>query len=113
MLKMLLLLVLLYLVGGGSASAQAASATVTLQFNSPPSTAVTCTPNYPSGQQSFPLPQAAGAVMATCAVQPTTWLGKLTVTGNSAFGVNGTQIVVGSAGYNTSGSVTLTVTATP
>ena len=95
------------------AFAQAAQTTVTLQFNSPPSTSVSCTANYPTGQSFFTLPLAAGAVVANCTVQPSAWLGSLSVSGNAAFGVNGTQLVVGSGGYNTAGSVSLTVTATP
>jgi hypothetical protein len=77
--------------------------------NSPASTSVTCTRS--SG--AFTLPVAAGTVVATCTVAPTTWLGTLAVSGNSAFGMNGSQVVVGSGGYDTTGSVSLTVTATP
>lgn len=112
-MRRLVFLSCLAAIAASAQTARAAQATVTLQFSSPTSTSITCTPHYASGQTSFPLPQAAGAVMAVCTVQPNTWLGSLAVSGNTAFGINGTQIVVGPNGYNTAGSVSLTVTATP
>lgn len=88
----------------------AANITVSIVFNGPASTAVSCNAGGP-----FTVPVAAGTRVASCAVSPSNWSGALTLSGSQAanFAMSGTNIVVGANAITTPGTVTLTVTATP
>ncbi|MBV8739840.1 MAG: hypothetical protein JO007_21815 [Alphaproteobacteria bacterium] len=91
-------------------TASAANTTVSIVFNSPASTGISCTAGGP-----FTVPVAAGTQIATCAVNPSNWSGALTLSGSQAsnFALSGTNIVVGTNPITTAGTVTLTLTATP
>jgi hypothetical protein len=91
-------------------SAFAANTTVSIIFNSPASTGISCTAGG-----LFTVPVAAGTQVASCAVSPSNWSGALTLSGSQAanFAMSGTNIVVGNNSITTAGTVTLTVTATP
>jgi hypothetical protein len=94
--------------------------TLTLNFvTGSESTGITATANYPSGATAFTIPLAAGTVVATAVVTPSSWSGTLT-TDNPDFtataaGPSGstTFAIETTATYNTAGSLTLTLTATP
>ena len=98
-----------------SASARAANTNLSIIINSPPSTAVNCTIEYPAGTTSFTAPVAAGSTIAGCSVAPAAWSGALTLSGPNAglFALSGGNLVVGTAAIATPGTYQVTITATP
>jgi hypothetical protein len=103
------------LLGLAVATALAATTSLSIVFSSPPSTAVSCPINYPSGQTSFTVPQAPGTVIATCSVTPSAWQGALTLSGANAaaFTLSGMNVVVGAAAITAPATDAVTVTSTP
>ena len=98
------------------AIAQASTtASIVMMITSPPSTALSCPVAYPSGQTSFVEPVAAGTVVASCTVTPSTWSGTLALSGANAssFAISGLNVVVGSSPITAAGTYDVTVTATP
>ena len=96
-------------------SAYAATTTMTLIFNSPPSTSITCTNLGP-----FVIPVPAGTTMGTCTVAPSNWTGSLALSGpaESQFTAVPTSptvwnINVGAAPISATATDVLTVTSTP
>ena len=98
-----------------SANALAATTNVVIQITSPPSTAVNCVVDYPSGQTSFVEPVASGTLVATCTVVPSTWSGAFTLSGADAsfFTLSGTNVAVGSSALTAPRIYNINLTATP
>ncbi len=105
----------LLLLGMVAESASAATTKLSIVINSPASTAINCTINYPSGQSSFAAPIAANSLVATCAVTPSTWSGALTLSGADAgfFALSGTNLDAGAAAITQARAYNVTITATP
>jgi hypothetical protein len=96
-------------------AANAASTNFAIVFSEAPSTSISCT-----GVANLTVPVAAGSIVATCTVLPSTWTGSVGISGTGAAAfVVGTPsggvvpIEVGSAAYSTVGTVNLTATSTP
>ena len=93
----------------------AATTSFSIVFSEAPSASISCT-----GAANLTVPVAAGSIVATCTVLPSSWTGSVGIsgTGASAF-VVGTPsggvvpIEVGSTAYDTIGTVELTATSTP
>lgn len=93
----------------------ASNSSFILNFQSAPATSVACKIAYPAGQTSFSVPVAAGTVVASCAMQPSSWSGLLTLSGadGALFSLNGDNVVVGSAPITAARNYSITVSAAP
>jgi hypothetical protein len=113
-MRKLLLIALLGAIGFAH-YAQAATVNLSLTFTSPASTGITCTEVTPAPV----LPVAAGTLVATCVIAPSTWSGALAETGadaslftSSLSGPN-VNVNVGSSAITVNRTYSLTFTSTP
>lgn len=98
---------------------QAQSASTTLAFNFTAvvvvSSNVGCPVAYPGGQNSFTTPVPPGTKIATCAVTPSGWTGRIDLSGADAgfFVMSGNDIVVGATAITAPRTYNVTATSTP
>lgn len=94
--------------------AQAATVNLSITINSAPATSVTCPITA-----TLTAPVAAGTVLCTLTVAPSSWAGALALSGTNAnlFSIantgSGSQIVVGTSPITTPGIYAATITAAP
>jgi hypothetical protein len=95
--------------------AHAASTNLSIIINSPPSTGLNCTINYPAGATAFMTPVPASTTIVSCSVAPAGWSGALALSGPDAsfFSLAGLTLQVGSAAITTPRTYSVILTATP